>query len=119
MARESVTLKDLDEAGHDVRAWCWTCGRGAVFPSIIWRDFAKRGRAIELRALARKFPCSACGSSADVMLIPATRPHAPVDAMERLVAKFFFMARGAPKRDPIAERAAERLIGSLRRQGRL
>ncbi len=113
MPRESMTLKDLDDAGRDVRAWCFACGRGALFPAIIWRDFAARGRAIELVALARKFPCSVCRSSADVVLIPATRPPAPPDAMTQLVAKFFFMARSAPKADPIAERATARLVARI------
>lgn len=119
MAHESMTLKDLDDSGRDVRAWCFACGRGALFPAVIWRDFAARGRAIDLRALARKFPCSACRSSADVMLIPATRPPAPADSMTQLVAKFFFMARSAPKGDPIAERAAARLVERIhaRRRG--
>ncbi len=118
MPRESMTLKDLDDAGHDVRAWCFACGRGALFPAVVWREFAARGRAIELRALARKFPCSECRSAADVLLIPATRPPAPADSMTQLIAKFFFMARKAPKRDPIGERAAARLMERLRDQGR-
>lgn len=66
MRRDSITtLQDLDERGHEVRAWCWACGRGAVTFSIIWQKFDAKGWPQDLASAASRFTCSQCGSSAD------------------------------------------------------
>ena len=117
MLRESTTLKDLDDRHQDVRAWCFRCARGAVIDTIMWQRFEARGWPQDLQAAAARFTCSSCRSADQVALYPARRPPVPHDAAERLVARYFFTVRGAgKKRDPIAERAAARLLDAIRRR---
>lgn len=117
MLRESVTLKDLDDRRQDVRAWCFWCARGAVIDSIMWQRFEARGWAQDLASAAARFTCSACRSADHVALYPARRPPAPLNAPSLLVERFFFDVRGLrKKRDPIAERAIERLAEQRRRR---
>lgn len=123
--RDSTTLQDLDDRGHDLRAWCFTCARGARVQIFYVRRFA----ALTLAAAAPHFRCLACDSSAAVALYPATRHHsmpAPKDAPARdpdrvmtgadMVAAIYFGARAAAKaakRDPQMERTAAELTASL------
>lgn len=119
MRRDSITLQQLDDRGHDVRAWCWTCARGAVTDSIIWQKFAAKRWAQDLDAAAARFTCTGCGSSADVTLYPARRPPTPHDAASRLVVGWFHTMRSANKSrrtDPIATAAGARLQASLQAQ---
>ena len=119
MRRDSITLQQLDDRGHDVRAWCWTCARGAVTDSIIWQKFAAKKWPQDLEAAAARFTCSGCGSSADVALYPASREPVPGNAGARLVEHWFHNLRsnGKPRRnDPIAAAAAARLAASLEAQ---
>ena len=119
MPHESMTLKDLDDRGHDARAWCFGCQRFKHIDTIIWQRFAARGWAMELNAAAPRFRCIRCRSSAQVALFPATRPPAPMVTGADMVAAIFFGARKAAKaakRDPIVERALERLRPDPRRR---
>ncbi|MGN6596093.1 hypothetical protein [Sphingopyxis terrae] len=117
MLRESVTLKDLDDRHQDVRAWCFACARGAVIDSIMWQRFAARGWPQDLASAAARFTCNACGSAEHVALYPARRPPTPHNAASRLVERFFFDVRSSRKKsDPIAERAAARLLKHWRRR---
>lgn len=117
MLRESVTLKELDDRHQDVRAWCFSCARGAVIDSIMWQRFATRGWAQDLASAAARFTCSACRSADHVALYPARRPPPPPNAPSLLVERFFFDVRGLrKKRDPIAERAIARLVEQWRRR---
>lgn len=109
MARDSISLKDLDDAGKDVRAWCFECARGERVDTIIWQLFARRHWPMGLDAAAHQFRCTECGSSEHVRLYPATRPYQSPMTGADLAAAIYFGARKAAKaarRDPIAERAA-------------
>lgn len=120
MRRDSITtLQDLDQRDRDVRAWCFACGRGAVTDTIVWQKFAAKNWPQDLAAAARRFTCSACGSSADVALFPTRRAPAPHDASTRLVVGWFHAMRSANKprrQDPISERAAARLAAGVEAQ---
>lgn len=98
MRRESISLQDLDDRGHDVRAWCFACGRGAVIDSIIWQRFAARGWAQDLHSAACRFRCRSCRSAASVALYPTRRPPAPANSASLLVEAWFHGLRGAHKR---------------------
>lgn len=93
-----ATLKELDEAGVDVRLWCFACGRGAEIDAIIWWKFRDRGWPMELELAARRFTCSSCRSSADVLIVPATRPKRPPATAADLVAAFFHQQRSLAKK---------------------
>lgn len=103
-----MTLRDLDEAGKDVRAWCFDCARGTRIDTLIWELFVERHWPMGLDAAARQFRCQQCRSSLHVGLFPATRPyHSPMTGAD-VAAAIFFGARKAAKaerRDPITERA--------------
>lgn len=119
MRRDSITLQQLDDRGHDVRAWCWACGRGAVTDSIVWQKFAAKGWPQDLAAAAARFTCRTCGSSADVALYPARREPTPHDAPSRLVVGWFHRMRSAgkaAKRDAIASDAADVLAAAVDRR---
>lgn len=119
MRRDSITLQQLDDRGHDVRAWCWTCGRGAVTDSIVWQKFAAKKWPQDLEAAAARFTCRTCGSSADVALYPARRAPTPHDAASRLVVGWFHRMRSAgkaAKRDAIADRAGDELAAAIARR---
>lgn len=93
-----ATLKEMDEAGVDVRAWCFACGRGARIDAIIWWLFRDRGWPMELDQARRRFTCSGCGSSADVLLVPATRPPRPPASAADVVAAYFHHQRSLAKK---------------------
>ncbi|MGQ3289021.1 hypothetical protein [Sphingopyxis sp.] len=110
-----MTLKDLDDAGKDVRAWCFECARGERVDTNIWELFARRHWPMGLDAAARQFRCTECGSSEHVRLYPATRPYQPPMTGTDMVAAIFFGVRAAAKakrRDPITERAAQQIAES-------
>ncbi|PZQ20578.1 MAG: hypothetical protein DI569_15095 [Sphingopyxis macrogoltabida] len=113
-----MTLKDLDDAGKDVRAWCFDCARGDRIDAIIWKLFADRGWPMGLADAAPRFRCRQCGSAAAVHLYPATRPYLPPMTATDMAALIFFGARKAAKssrRDPIIE-AAWRTLSAPARQ---
>ena len=99
MRRDSVTLKDLDERGHDVRAWCFECQRGERIDTIIWQKFEAKGWPMSMTEAARRFRCKQCRTSEHVALFPARRPPMPPNAPERLVELFFHGMRSAGKRN--------------------
>ena len=103
-----MTLRDLDEAGKDVRAWCFECARGERVDTMIWAKFAERHWPMELDAAARQFRCSRCSSSEHVGLFPATRPEYPPMTANDFAAALFFGAKAAAKtgkRDTVHDRA--------------
>lgn len=104
-----MTLKDLDDSGKEVRAWCFACARGDLVFSIIWQLFAARRWPMDLDEAARRFRCKECGSADHVRLFPASRPDLAPMTPNDFAAALFFSARAAAKvgrRDPIAEGAA-------------
>lgn len=126
MPRDSITtLQQLDDRGLDVRAWCWTCGRGSTIALHYLRRFAD----LDLTTGAARFRCLTCDSADAVALYPASRRHLmPARAAEPaldpdriitatdLVAAFFFGARAAAKaakRDPAIAHTAAQLKASL------
>lgn len=124
MRRDSITLLDLDDRGHDLRAWCFDCARGQTFAIYTVRRFAH----LDLVTAARRFTCVACDRSDRVALFPARRRHKmpnlrakPADpdrivTATDVVAAFFFSTRAAAKaakRDPGIERTAAQLKASL------
>lgn len=93
-----VTIRQLDDAGMEIRAWCFACARGGVIGSGIWKKFSNHDLTlIEARA---RFPCKMCRSSADVLLLPATAEMVTVKPMSWAdeVASFFHASRSARKR---------------------
>lgn len=93
-----ASLKDIDDAGHDIRLWCFACGRTATKDSIIWMVFEERGWPIALDAAAAKFPCKACRSAEHVRILPATRPWRRPTSPIELVAAYFHEMRSAAKK---------------------
>ncbi len=119
MARDSITLKELDESGHDIRAWCFDCARGAVIDSIMWQRFEARGWPMELELAAARFPCRKCRSSEHVRLFPASRPQTPHNAPALLVEAFFHGMRSIGKRSKggtIGQAAARQVIDAHARR---
>lgn len=103
-----MTLRDLDEAGKDVRAWCFECARGERVDTMIWTKFAERNWPMGLVTAARQFRCSGCSSSEHVGLFPATRPEYPPMTANDFAAALFFGAKAASKtgkRDLVSDRA--------------
>lgn len=99
-----ATIQDIDRAGHDLRVWCFACARGDRIDPIVWQLFADRGWAMDLPAGSVRFRCKCCRSSADVLIVPASRPHrdlstAPADIV---VAFFHAMRAQAKERKRIA-----------------
>lgn len=92
-----MTLKELDEAGRDVRAWCFDCQRGEIVDTIIWQRFEARGWPMTIDTAAPRFRCKECRSSAAVRLYPASRPPTPPNAASLLVEGFFFKMRSMAK----------------------
>lgn len=98
MARESVTLKELDEAGQDISARCAACGHVAHVDTIIWELFAACGRAMTLDAAAARFRCTACGVRGHAELTPCERPPQPHTTGADIVAAIYFGARSKAKK---------------------
>lgn len=122
MRRDSITLQQLDDRGHDVRAWCFTCSRGSTIAIYYIQRFAD----LDLAAAATRFRCVACDSADAVALYPASRRYKmpattaePARDPDRimsstdLVAAIYFGARSAAKkakRDAAADRSAAMLL---------
>lgn len=98
MPRESMTLKDLDEAGRDVSARCDACRHDGHVDTIIWEHFAAMGWAMTLEAAASHFRCSGCGLRGRVTLTPCDRPPQPHTTGTDIVAAIFFGARAKGKK---------------------
>lgn len=98
MARESVTLKELDEAGQDISARCEACHHVAHVDTIIWELFAARGHAMTLDAASERFRCTACGVRGRVTLTPCERPPQRHTTGADIVAAIFFGARSKAKK---------------------
>ena len=92
------TPKEIDEAGFDVRLWCFTCARGAVIDGIIWARFEDRGLPLELEAAAARFPCAICRSADQVLILPATAISRRNVTGTDFVAAFFHGMRGKAKK---------------------
>lgn len=96
--RKTLTLKALDEAGLDVRAWCYRCARAGHVDAIIWQLFAERGWPMDMASAAPRFRCEECDRSDQVLLVPATRPKRPSWTGADAVAAFFHGMRSAAKK---------------------
>ncbi|WP_226998640.1 hypothetical protein [Tardibacter chloracetimidivorans] len=87
------TIKDLDDAGHDLRLWCYACEREGMIDSIIWEAFVAKGWPIELDQARRRFKCKKCRSSRDVLLVAATRPKPDREITWSNVVHAWFFSR--------------------------
>lgn len=108
-----ITLKQLDEIGKDITAWCFECGRGSHVDTIVWQHFEKRFWPMGLDAAAQHFRCSSCGSCEHVRLYPAKRPYQGPLTGADMAAAIFFGARKAAKierRDPVVERSVAKIV---------
>ncbi|MCP3730396.1 hypothetical protein M9978_08135 [Sphingomonas sp. MG17] len=111
------TLKEIDDAGHDLRLWCYRCQRAAVIGSIIWQHFESRGLSLAIADATPRFPCRQCGAR-DCLILPASRPPISDRDATELVAGFFHAMRSASKkRDYGSDRIARALIDRARRDG--
>lgn len=93
------TLRDLDEAGLDLRVWCYGCGRAVAVWSGIWADWERRGWSIGIDDARSRFRCSrgdGLEPSHEVLIVPATR--APPRSWEGEVTSFFHSANKERKR---------------------
>lgn len=88
-----VTIKDIFDAGLDLRLWCFMCGRGAQLDSVWYMRFEERGWPMELEAARVKFPCKVCRSTAQVLIVPASRRSAPPASPGCFVEYWFHNAR--------------------------
>lgn len=123
-----MTLKDLDDAWRDVRAWCFACARGEVLDTMIWERFDANGWDMALDIAAARFRCNGCGSSAEVRLYPAWREPIPANAPARLVERFFhgMRAQKSPRFEKasadlaaaFAARIAANIVGATERDAR-
>lgn len=92
------TIKEVDRAGHDLRAWCFRCARGERIDAIIWMDFEERGWDGALSAAASRFRCKRCARSDEVLLLPAScPPRSPITDVS-FVSAYFHALRKAGKR---------------------
>lgn len=91
------TLKDIDQAGLNLRLWCFACARGGMVDPIIWMRFEERGLPLDLEAVQRHFPCRGCGAR-DALILPATRPPSIGEPMANLIAGWFHGMRSAGKK---------------------
>jgi hypothetical protein len=91
-----LSIRDLDDADLELRAWCFACARGEVVSSAIWQKFERKGWPIDLIGARPRFRCKQCRSSADVILLPAT-PRGS-GSWAGMVAAFFHSHRSAGKR---------------------
>lgn len=94
------TLRDLDEAGLDLRVWCYGCGRAVDVWSGIWADWERRGWPIGIGEARERFRCSqddGLEPSHDVLIVAATRP--PPRPWAREVAAFFHSSRKERKNE--------------------
>lgn len=100
MARDSITLKELDEQGRDIRVWCLSCRRSKRFDTWLWN---MKGWDLTLAEAAKRFKCSRCKSKARVIVLPGLRiALPPADARQittDMVAAYYFGARKAGKKD--------------------
>lgn len=99
------TLRQIDEAGFNVRLWCFRCARGDELDAIVWVHFVERGWAIDLAGAQRRFPCKVCRRSDAVAILTARRPREPVTWAAE-VERFFHASRkgkrlfAVPKQTP-------------------
>lgn len=91
------TLQEIDQAGHDLRLWCYRCQRAGHIDAIIWMRFAERGLPLAIDVARPHFPCRQCGAR-DCLILPATRPPSIGDASANLIAGYFHRLRSAGKR---------------------
>jgi hypothetical protein len=98
MARESVTLKDLDDRGQHISARCDACHHVAIVDTIIWEIFAARGLDMTLVGAAARFRCTACGVRGRATLTPCERPPQPHRTGTDIVAAIYFGARSRARR---------------------
>lgn len=93
-----ATLKEIDQAGYDIRLWCFACARGTVIDGIIWARFEDRGLPIDIDAARERFPCKACRSAAQVLVLPATAVSRRIITPADFVAAYFHALRSASKK---------------------
>ena len=101
-----ATLRQFDDAGYDLRLWCFRCARGSVVDAIVWVYFAERGWPVDVDAARRRFPCRECRRFDQVAILPARRPPAtPAPATWALeVERFFHTSRQRRKMGAIPSR---------------
>lgn len=87
------TLKDLDDAGLDIRVWCYSCQRTERIDSIIWEDFVAKGWAVEIEEARKRFKCKKCRTSKNVLLVAAKRPKQKPMTTAQVVEAIFFHHR--------------------------
>ncbi len=96
------SIRLLDEAGQDLRVWCFRCARGERIDAIIWQRFDAKGWDHSLPAAAARFRCKICGHLDEVLIVPATRPVRELGSgryeTEQLVAAVFHHYRSQRKR---------------------
>ena len=91
-----TTLKEIDQAGHDLRLWCYACQRAGHIDAIIWERFAARGLPLAIDAARPYFPCQQCGAR-DCLILPATRPPSLGNPLPNLIAGYFHTLRSSAK----------------------
>lgn len=89
------TLRQIDEAGHDIRIWCFRCARSKEIDGAIWFAFSERGWPIELDLAATRFTCRRCRRCDQVLIVPASRE--PQLEFSRQVVKYFHDQRALRK----------------------
>lgn len=92
------SLRDLDDAGLDLRVWCYGCARHVDVWSGYWADWERKGWSIRIEELAPRFRCTrdaGHGRPHEVLLIPTRRP--PPRSWEQEVAGYFHASRAARK----------------------
>lgn len=95
--RRFRTIREIDEAGFDLRLWCYHCQRAARIDAIIWMHFDLRGLSDALDDARAKFPCRTCGAR-DCLIVTATRPRLIGDDATAVVTGFFHRNRSAAKK---------------------
>lgn len=111
------TIRTIDEAGQDLRLWCYRCARGGRIAAIVWQLFAERGWDDALPIAATRFRCTECGER-DVLILPATRPPMILaGATEQLVAAYFHKSRALAKKAKREQPDVDRLIAAMRAAG--
>lgn len=85
------TIKDLDNAGVDLRVWCYRCQREKVIASDIWIVFLQRGWSIDMIEARPRFRCKRCEGNDQILLVGARR--VPEKSWSDQVHHWFFASR--------------------------
>lgn len=75
VARRFETMEHLAWRGLWLRRWCFSCARGsAINAGDALLYFLERGWSFDLESARLRYPCKACGSAANVLILPASPP---------------------------------------------